>query len=240
MAGSGLHLHLAIERDGRNVIRNDAGELTAETMQLMGGLLRRAESLTAFGNTVAASYLRLVPDQEAPTRICWGERNRSSLIRVPLDFRTDDRMDRIMNPHERGEYPDSVSRPTIEYRSPDGSAFSQLLLAAVALSAESGLKSDESADLARRLEVDGNIFADTQLRDKLGLLPSSAVDAAAKLRNDRGFYEQGGFPAELIDLVLKKLEAEEDERLGDRLKALPEAERLQAARRLMHKDLHKH
>ena len=46
--------------------------------------LAHAGPLTAFGNTVAASYLRLVPDQEAPTRICWGHRNRSSLIRVPL------------------------------------------------------------------------------------------------------------------------------------------------------------
>ena len=35
--------------------------------------------LTAFGSTVAASYLRLVPGQEAPTRVCWGMRNRASL-----------------------------------------------------------------------------------------------------------------------------------------------------------------
>lgn len=240
MAGSGLHLHLALERDGANVIRDAEGGLTNESMRLIGGLLAHASPLTAFGNTVAASYLRLVPNQEAPTRICWGERNRSSLVRVPLDFRTERRLDQVMNPEETGDYPADLSRPTIEYRSPDGSAFSQLLLAAVALSVKDGLQSTASADIARRLEVEGNIFADDQLRDSLERLPASAVEAAASLREHREFFERGGFPAQLIDLVLGKLESEADEGLTERLKALPAAERLQTARRLMHKDLHKH
>ena len=240
MAGSGLHLHLALEREGTNVIRDAEGQLTPEAMKLMGGLLAHASPLTAFGNTVAASYLRLVPNQEAPTRICWGERNRSSLIRVPLDFRTETRLDQVMNPGEKGAYPADLSRSTVEYRSPDGSAFSQLLLAAVALCADDGLKSVDSAELARGLEVEGNIFADDELRETLDRLPSSAVAAAASLQENRQFFEEGGFPDHLIDLILKKLEGEADDGLTDRLKALPAAERLQTARRLMHKDLHKH
>ena len=40
--------------------------------------------------------------------------------------------------------------------------------------------------------------------------------------------------------MLSKLEGEADQGLTERLKALPAAERLQTARRLMHKDLHKH
>lgn len=240
MAGSGLHLHLALEREGVSVIRGPGGQLTEETMKLMGGLLAHASPLTAFGNTVAASYLRLVPNQEAPTRVCWGDRNRSSLIRVPLDFRTQGRLDQVMNPGEKGDYPSDLSRPTVEYRSPDCSAFSQLLLAAVALCVEDGLKSEGSAELARRLEVEGNIFADDELRDSLERLPASAVAAAASLRENRAFFEEGGFPPQLIDLVLSKLEGEADEGLTERLKALPAAERLQTARRLMHKDLHKH
>ncbi|MCB9087456.1 MAG: hypothetical protein H6628_03995 [Calditrichae bacterium] len=39
--------------------------------------------LTAFGNTTSSAYLRLVPNQEAPTHICWSDLNRSALIRVP-------------------------------------------------------------------------------------------------------------------------------------------------------------
>ena len=32
------------------------------------------------------SYFRLVPHQEAPTNVCWGDRNRSVLVRVPLGW----------------------------------------------------------------------------------------------------------------------------------------------------------
>jgi len=105
---------------------------------------------------------------------------------------------------------------------------------------EDGLKSGDSADLAHKLEVEGNIFANDELRDSLERLPSSAVEAAASLRENRQFFENGGFPPQLIDLMLKKLEGEADQGLTERLKALPAAERLQTARRLMHKDLHKH
>ncbi len=247
MAGSGMHLHLALERDGENAMCDDAGALTEDAMCLMGGLLGRARPLTAFGNTVAASYLRLVPDQEAPTRICWGRRNRSSLLRVPLDFRTSKRLDLGVNPAEKGAYPRSLSRPTIEYRSPDGSAFGHLLLAAVTLAVEEGLTETRCLDLARGLEVKGNIFSREDraapLRGDPGSLerlPVSAVDAAGELRRSRAFFEDGGFPPALIDVVLRKLEVETDEGLSARLRALPAAERLAASRRLMHKDLHKH
>lgn len=202
---------------------------------MVGGLLARAGSLTAFGNTVAASYLRLVPGQEAPTRIGWGERNRSSLVRVPLSFRTAERLDRLFNPDEDGPYPEGLARPTVEYRSPDGSAFVQLLLAAVTLAVREGLEDDGAVVRARALRVDG----DAAQVERLELLPATAVEAAERLRADRLFYERGGFPPRLLDLVVEKLEAEADQGLSARLRALPAAERLAASRRLMHKDVHK-
>jgi glutamine synthetase len=60
---------------------------------------------TAFGNTIPASYLRLVPGQEAPTKICWGDRNRSVLVRVPLGWVAKTRMIKHANPQETGEVP---------------------------------------------------------------------------------------------------------------------------------------
>ncbi len=249
MAGSGMHLHLALERGGENVMCDEDGELSEDALRLMGGLLGRAQPLTAFGNTVAASYLRLVPGQEAPTRVCWGRRNRSSLLRVPLDFRTSKRLDLAANPTEEGAYPESLARPTVEYRSPDGSALCHLLLAAVTLAVEEGLTGPEHLDLARKLEVKGNIFSrdddatSAPLRGDLGSLdglPVSAVAAAGALRRSREFFEDGGFPPALLDVVLRKLEAEADDGLSARLRGLPAAERLAASRRLMHKDLHKH
>jgi glutamine synthetase len=240
MAGSGMHLHLAVERDGRNVMRDPDGELSEDAMRLIGGLLGRAKPLTAFGNTVAASFLRLVPDQEAPTRVCWGRHNRSSLLRVPLDFHTVKRMDTVMNPREEAPYPAHLARPTVEYRSPDGSAFCHLLLAAVALAAGEGFSRPDRLELARSLEVRGNVFSDAAAGESLESLPPTAVAAARELEAARSFFDAGGFPPKLVDMVVAKLEAEADEGLSDRLRSLPAAERLVASRRVMHKDLHKH
>jgi len=240
MAGSGMHLHLALEREGRNVVRDASGGLSPQALAMIGGLLRHAPSLAAFGNTVAGSYLRLVPHQEAPTRLCWGRANRSALLRVPLDFATERRLDLAMNPAERGDYPDSVSRPTIEYRSPDGSAYPQLLLAAIALAVAEGLADPSAIELARAAEVDGDVAGEAPPVPGIGRLPGSAAEAARVLLEDRSFYERGGFPERLVDRVAAQLRAEADEDLVDRLRRMPAAERLVESRRLMHKDLHKH
>jgi len=240
MAGTGQHVHLALERDGANCMCRDDGELSEDGYRVIGGLLRRARTLSAFGNTVAASYLRLVPRQEAPTRICWGRSNRSSLIRVPLNFLTEKRMDLEMNPGEQGPYPSSVGTPTVELRSPDGSAFPHLLLAALTLCIEESLTVPGALKLARRLEIEGDIASQAELMDSLEQLPRSAVGAARALAENREFFQDGGFPPEILDQVIRKLENEADEGLSDRLRALPAAERLSHTRHLMHKDLHKH
>ncbi|HYX05178.1 MAG TPA: glutamine synthetase family protein, partial [Bacteroidales bacterium] len=85
MAGSGLHIHMLLEKDGKNAMVKD-GNLSDAALKMIAGILDVSEALTAFGNTIPTSYLRLVPGQEAPTRICWGDRNRSVLVRVPLGW----------------------------------------------------------------------------------------------------------------------------------------------------------
>ena len=238
MAGSGMHLHLALTRDGRNIIHAADGGLSDEARRLVGGLLGHAAPLAAFGNTVASSYLRLVPGQEAPTRLSWGESHRGAMIRVPLSFATAERLDLPMNPGEAGRYPPNVARPTIEYRTPDGSAFPHLLLAAVTACIEDGLRSDEALAIARRTEIAAG--APEPALGGLEPLPTSAVAAARSLESHRTFFEERGFPARLLDLVARNLRNEADEDLTDRLRRLPAAERLAESRRLMHKDLHKH
>jgi glutamine synthetase len=237
MAGNGMHLHLSINRDGRNVMCTENGELSDEALQLVGGLLDRAVPLTAFGNTVAASYLRLVPGQEAPTSICWGYHNRASLVRVPLNFANRPRLDQVMNPGETGAYPENLPRPTVEYRGPDGSAFGHLLLAAVTICAEEGVSSPQSAERARALEVTPDRPSGHASFEQL---PSTAVAAARALSDQRAYFEERGFTPRLIDIVVNKLSDESDVGLSEKLRALPAAERLAASRRLMHKDLHKH
>jgi len=236
IAGNGMHIHLALERDGRNVMMTDDGDLTDEARAVIGGLMDHAKPLTGFGNTVAASYLRLVPGQEAPTRICWGARNRSVLVRVPLGFHTQERPDQIMNPDEASAYPDNPGRPTIEYRSPDGSAQPYLLLAAIALCVEDGLSSKDARSLANRLELTGDASEATAFE----VLPQTAVAAAEALETKRGFFEAHGIAPQIIDIMIEKLRLESDTGLAERLRRLPAAERLAESRRIMHKDLHKH
>lgn len=103
-AGSGLHIHMQAEKDGVNIMVDDMG-ISDVARKIITGLLEKAKPLTAFGNTTPLSYLRLVPHQEAPTNICWGDTNRSALVRVPLGWIAKTNMVRDANPFERYDVP---------------------------------------------------------------------------------------------------------------------------------------
>ena len=74
-AGSGLHIHMRIVKDGHNMMLNSDKTLSDVARKAIAGMMELAPALTAFGNTNPSSYFRLVPHQEAPTNICWGDRN---------------------------------------------------------------------------------------------------------------------------------------------------------------------
>ena len=135
-AGNGMHVHMKLFKDGKNVMVNGEGVLTEYARRLIGGLCRYSNTLTAFGNTVSSSYLRLVPDQEAPTKICWSDSNRSSMIRVPLGWSKIKNLAACVNPGLNSEPLKIESMQTVEIRTPDGSANAHLLLAALTLAAE--------------------------------------------------------------------------------------------------------
>lgn len=242
IAGNGLHIHMELRRDGRNVMRDPNGELSAAARQMIGGLSRYAGTLTAFGNTVSSAYLRLVPNQEAPTRVCWSESNRSAMIRVPLGWTNTSNLARQLNPQQRTDFVEEVGRQTVELRSPDGSAIVHLLLAGIAMSATWGLTHPaEAQQLAEDLHVTGNIFRDKTVLSRLEPLPSSCVASAAELRQQRHLYEADGvFPASMIDYVVRLLEEEDDAEMNHQLADLPADDRLHRTRAIMHKDLHRH
>lgn len=240
-AGSGLHVHMELVKDGRNVMRDAKGTLTGDAKKLIGGLCRYADSLTAFGNTTAASYLRLVPNHEAPTRICWSDLNRSAMIRVPLGWTETGNLSSIVNPQDTSALENSEGRQTVEIRSPDGSALIHLLMAGITMAAEWGLTHDESLALAEKLYVKGNIFKDRTLLKKLPVIAESCVESSRTLAEQREYYEREGvFPASMIDYVINMLRSESDEVLHQTLDDLPADERLTEMRKIMHKDLHRH
>lgn len=247
VAGNGFHIHLELTKNGQNIMTDQEGRLSQEALRLIGGLCEYADSLTAFGNTVSSAYLRLVPNLEAPTRICWSDLNRSAMIRVPLGWNKLQNLARAVNPGEE-ELIIHEGRQTVELRSPDGSALVHLLLAGITMAADWAFREDLSIfqggqplELAQRLYVKGNIFKDKALLDSLPSLPGSCVESARILKEKRELYERDGvFPPSVIDYIIKMLEEENDEFMNKRLADLPADDRLHETRRIMHKDLHKH
>ena len=69
-AGSGLHIHMRMMKDGRNMMLSN-GRLSDDARRMIAGMMTLAPSITAFGNKNPMSYFRLVPHQEAPTNVCW-------------------------------------------------------------------------------------------------------------------------------------------------------------------------
>jgi len=218
-AGSGLHIHFLAEKDGKNLMANDEG-LTDVARKMIAGILGKAQSLTAFGNTIPTSYLRLVPHQEAPTMVCWGDSNRSVLVRVPLGWIAKTNMIKDANPQERGEVPYIPGKQTVEFRVPDGSADLYHLMAALILAAKEGLLSKNSLEKARDLYINVNIFKpeNKEHLNRLVALPASCAESAEYLENDALFYQKEGvFPAGTVDNFIKKLKAFDDRTLSEAL-----------------------
>jgi len=242
VAGNGYHVHMEVRKDGKNVMTQDDGSLSKYARMVIGGLTQYAESLTAFGNTTSAAYLRLVPNQEAPTRVCWSDLNRSAMIRVPLGWNKVNNLIQTINP-QQPEITDEVEKmQTVELRTPDGSAITHLMLAGITMAAEWGLTHEKEAlDWADKYYVTGNIFKDKALLESLPALPASCVASAKLIRIKRALYERDGvFPESIIDYVSALLEKEQDENMNQALADLPADDRLHQTRKIMHKDLHRH
>ena len=114
-AGSGMHVHLSFEREGRNA--------TAEVLAgAIAGCLAAMPSSTAVFAPHGVSYARLAPGSFAPAACAWGHENRTCAIRLP------------------GGPPEAVR---IEHRVAGADANPHLLLAAIlgaaALGVEDGL-----------------------------------------------------------------------------------------------------
>lgn len=219
-AGNGLHVHTRLVKDGKNMMI-EGGQLSDIAKKAIAGYLSLAPSLTAFGNTVPTSYLRLIPHQEAPTNICWGERNRSVLVRIPLGWLDAHNMVADANPQSKEESSEFMDAQTVEFRSPDGSANIHFLLAGLAVAARYGLEMEGALDLGRKLYVNVNIFSPGQsdVRERLPQLPGSCCESAEALLRDCEIYQRDGvFPPVVIAELVKRLKSYNDRGLSERLR----------------------
>lgn len=214
-AGSGLHIHMRMMKDGKNQML-DNGVLSDTARRAIAGMMELAPSITAFGNTNPTSYFRLVPHQEAPTNICWGDRNRSVLVRVPLGWSAKTDMCMTANPLETESHFDTTQKQTVEMRSPDGSADLYQLIAGLAVACRHGFETDNALDIAERTYVNVNIHKEEN-KDKLNSLaqlPDSCAASADCLERQRAVFERYNvFSPAMIDGIIRKLRAYGDRTL---------------------------
>ncbi|MCC8113880.1 MAG: glutamine synthetase family protein [Bacteroidales bacterium] len=209
-AGSGLHIHMRImDQDGKNKMLDKDKKLSEVARKAIAGLMMLAPAITAFGNTNPTSYFRLVPHQEAPTNVCWGDRNRSVLVRVPLGWTTDKDMCAEINPGTEATLEiDPTKKQTVEIRSADGSADIYQLIAGLAVAVRYGFELENALEIAEKTYVDVNIHS-AENADKvkdLAQLPTTCAESADALEQVRDIFERDGiFSPGMIDGIIKKL-----------------------------------
>lgn len=227
-AGTGLHFHLELLKDDVNQMTDPDGELSDLAREMIGGILNFAGLLSAFGNAVPSSYLRLVPGQESPTRLFWSDLNRSALIRVPLGWRKGEDMASIINHRLKDRYISPFKRQTIEIRSADGSAHIHLFLTVIVAATFMGLAEPEQSL---------KIANDRQLKkgdDASGIpeLPANCAEAAEELSSHRMLLD-GWILEHLLDWLIEDLTGRHSQQM-EVWSELDEAQRAEHALKVMH------
>lgn len=162
--GSGMHVHQSLFKNGKNAFfdAGDKNNLSADAKSYIAGLLTHAKELVCVTNQWVNSYKRLVPGYEAPCYIAWAQRNRSSLIRVPM------------------YKPGKEAATRVELRCPDPAANPYLAFAVMLAAGLEGI--DKSYSLPNPVEE--NIFhmgEDDFERHGITALPGSLHEAAIEL-----------------------------------------------------------
>lgn len=163
--GSGMHLHMSLRKDGKNIFEDSTDEygLSKEAYYFIGGLIKHIKAITAVANPLVNSYKRLTPGFDAPVYIAWSATNRSPMIRIPTSSKG--------------------AGTRIELCSPDSAANPYLTLA---ICLEAGLDGIRN-QMMPPASVKGNLYAmSEEERESMGidLLPYSLNDALVELKKD--------------------------------------------------------
>ena len=177
--GSGMHTHFSLwKNDAPLLAGNGYAGLSDLGMYAIGGLLKHAPALCAFGNATTNSYKRLVGGFEAPTKLSYSRRNRAAVIRIPI-------------------YSPSPRSRMIEYRCPDSAANPYLLFSAMLMAALDGIQNKTRP--GDPLDKDIYDLQPEELAD-VPATPKSLEASLAALRADHEFLLRGDvFTSDVID-----------------------------------------
>ena len=187
--GSGMHTHLSVFKDGKNVFYDPKAEyqLSRTALNFIAGLLAHAPGMVAITNPLVNSYKRLTPGYEAPTNIAWSAANRSAMIRIPA---------------RRGV------GTRAELRMPDPSANPYLALAVMLAAGIDGIEKD----LLPPPSIQRNIFSMTvreRRRHKIKELPGTLREAIEAMEKDAVIREALGEHIFEHYIAAKRLEWED-------------------------------
>ena len=188
-AGSGLHVHMHLFKDGKPLFYDENGysQLSETAHYFIGGLLTHARALCAFTNPSTNSYKRLIPGYEAPVTIGYATSNRSSVVRIPA-------------------YAKDPDEKRFELRSPDGTCNPYYAFSAILMAGLDGIQKKIDPSREGYGPYDYNLYtlsADDQKRIKQ--LPRSLDEALDALEADHAFLTAGGvFPQKLIEIWINK------------------------------------
>ncbi len=167
--GSGMHTHQSIfDAKGETNLffdSNDAYKLSPLARSFLAGQLAHARALAAVVAPTVNSYKRLVPGYEAPVYICWGQINRSALIRIPR--------------YSKGR----ETSTRMELRCPDPSSNPYLILAVMLAAGLDGVERNLKAP--EPIEESAYELSEEDLRARsIGVLPGSLDEALEELERD--------------------------------------------------------
>ena len=183
--GNGMHFHIQLRKNGKNIFFKEGGyaDLSDRALCFIGGILTHGRSLCAFTNPSTNSYKRLLPGFEAPVNLFFGLANRSAAIRIP-------------------RYATSEESKRIEFRTSDGTCNYYFAMSALLMAGIDGIKRKLFPTEDDRFgPFDDNIFAwSKEKRAKLHSIPTSLEEALDALKQDHEYLlADGVFQEELID-----------------------------------------
>ena len=192
-AGSGLHVHMHLFKDGKPLFYDKDGysQLSDIALSFIGGVLDHAGALCAFTNPSTNSYKRLVPGYEAPVTVGFATSNRSSVIRIPA-------------------YAKSPETKRFELRCPDGTCNPYYAYSAILMAGMDGVLNKVDPVKRGYGPYDINLYnLSDEEKKRIKSLPKSLDEALDALEADHAFLTEGGvFPERLIDVWLKTKRAE--------------------------------
>ncbi len=192
-AGSGMHVHMLLMKNGTPIFSDDEGyaHLSRTAHYFMGGLLSHISSLCAITNPSTNSFKRLIPGFEAPVTVGYATSNRSAVIRIPA-------------------YAKSPEKRRFELRNPDATCNPYFCYAAILMAGLDGIKNKIDPQKMGWGPYDFNLFhLSDEEKAKLQGLPTSLPEALDALERDHDYLTADGvFPEELIANFIKTKRAE--------------------------------